>query len=169
MWMHLVCGVSWHPQGLLEDSPCAFRTTCEWNTTSFPIQSFWTWDSISEAGNPAWPGSQVPSGQHQHQVTWAQSWQTPPRSLEDRFWERPRFRVQTTGHLPCQSEVSALPRKALPEHLGEPSSFPGPSETSLYTWECGLHKLAASVTGWSETASGKGPFSGLHPLGGGRP
>ena len=51
------------PQVTLEDSPCHLRTTGEWNTTSAPIQSFRTWDSIREAEKPAWPGSQIPSSQ----------------------------------------------------------------------------------------------------------
>ena len=102
VWVHLGRGVFGHPQGPLEDSPWDLRTTGEWNTTSVLIQSCRTWDSIREAGNPAWPGSQVPSGQCQHWVTWAQSLQTPPRSLEDSFWGRPRFGLQTSGHLPCQ-------------------------------------------------------------------
>jgi hypothetical protein len=91
-----------HPQGRLEDSPRDLRTTSEWNTTSVPIQYRGIWDSIREARNPAWPGSQVHFGQCQHWVTWAQSLLTSPRSLEYSFWERPCFGLQTTGHLPCQ-------------------------------------------------------------------
>ena len=52
-----------------EDSPRDLRTYGEWNTTSVPIQSHRTWDSIREAENPAWPGSQLPSSQCQHRVT----------------------------------------------------------------------------------------------------
>jgi hypothetical protein len=37
--------------------------------TSVPFQSWGTWDSIREAEKLAWPGTQVPSGQRQHQVT----------------------------------------------------------------------------------------------------
>jgi hypothetical protein len=36
------------------------------------------------------------------------------------------------GTFPARREVSALPGRALPEHLGEPSWFPDPSETSLH-------------------------------------
>jgi hypothetical protein len=95
-------GVGRQPHGSLEDSPPELRNTGEWNTTSVPIQSRGTWDSIREAEKPAWPGSQTPSGQCQHWVTWAWSWWTPPRTLEDSFWGRPHFNLQTTGHLPCQ-------------------------------------------------------------------
>jgi hypothetical protein len=50
------------------------------------------------------------------------------------------------GTFPARGEVSALPGRALQEHLGEPSWLPDPSETSLCRWECGLQKLMASVT-----------------------
>ena len=66
---HLGHRVGGHPQDPLEDSPRDLRTTGECNTTSVPIQSQGTWDSIREAENPTWPGSQIPSGQHQHRVT----------------------------------------------------------------------------------------------------
>jgi hypothetical protein len=98
---HLGQGVAPH-QGPLDDSPQDLRTTGEWNTTSVPIQSRGTWNSSRKAGNPAWSGSQDPSGRQQHWVTWAQNRQTPPRSLEDSFWDRPHFGLQTSGHLPCQ-------------------------------------------------------------------
>jgi hypothetical protein len=50
------------------------------------------------------------------------------------------------------------------KHLGEPSWFPDPSETSLHRWECGLQTLTASGTGGSHTASGADPVSGSrHP------
>jgi hypothetical protein len=57
---------------------------------------------------------------------WAWSWQTSPRSLEDSFWDP----ILCSRH-PARGEVSALPGRALLEHLGEPSWFPDPSETSL--------------------------------------
>jgi hypothetical protein len=94
---HLGRWVSRHPQGTLEDSPCDLRTTSEWNTTSVPIQSCRTWECIRKAGNLAWPGSQVPSSKHQHWVTWAQSRRTPPKSLEDSFWDRPPFQAPDIG------------------------------------------------------------------------
>jgi hypothetical protein len=72
------------------------------------------------------------------------------------------------GTFPARGEVSALPRRALQEHLGEPSWFPDPSKTSLCRWECGLQKLTASVTGQSNTDSGTGPVLGLHLLPGGK-
>jgi hypothetical protein len=72
------------------------------------------------------------------------------------------------GTFPAKGEVSALPRRALLEHLGEPSWFPDPSKTSLRRWEYGLQKLKASGTGRSNTASGAGPVLGLHLLPGGR-
>jgi hypothetical protein len=72
------------PLRYIEDSPHNLRTTGEWNTTSVPFQLRRTWDSIREAEIPAWPGSQLPSGGlNQHQVTWAQSQRTAPRSVED--------------------------------------------------------------------------------------
>jgi hypothetical protein len=105
-----VSASTWSPWALsrqttprsLEDSPCDPRTSGEWNTASVPIQSLGTWDSIREAGSLAWPGSQVTSGQCQHQLTWTQSQRTPPRSLEDSFWGRPHFGLQTSWHIPCQ-------------------------------------------------------------------
>jgi hypothetical protein len=45
------------------------------------------------------------------------------------------------GTFPARGEVSTPPRKALLEHLGEPSLVRGHSETSLCKWECGLQKL----------------------------
>jgi hypothetical protein len=122
---------------------------------------------MREAENSAWPGSQVPSGQHQHWVTWVWSRWTPPRSLEDSFWGRSRFSPQTSGHLNCQKRGVHPTQRALPEHLGEPSWFPDPSNTTLCRWECGL-ELTASVTGRRDTASGTGPVSGLHLLPGDR-
>jgi hypothetical protein len=88
--------------GSLQDAPCDLRTTGEWNTTSVPIQLCGTWDSIRESENPAWSGSQIPYGHHQHQVTLGAETVTTPRSLEDSFWGRHHFRIQTWGHLPCQ-------------------------------------------------------------------
>jgi hypothetical protein len=52
--------------------------------------------------------------------------------------------VSGSGHLgtfPAREEVSTLTRKALPEHLGEPSLVWDISETSLCRWESGLQKL----------------------------
>ena len=69
------------------------------------------------------------------------------------------------GTFPARGEVSAPAGRALPEHLGEPSWFLDPSETSLHRWECGLQKLTTSGTGRSHTASGAGPFSGSRHLG----
>jgi hypothetical protein len=36
------------------------------------------------------------------------------------------------GTFPARGEESTMPRKALQEHLGEPSRFPDPSDTSLH-------------------------------------
>jgi hypothetical protein len=88
-----------------------------------------------------------------HRVTWARSLRTPQRFLKDSFWGRSRFGLQTSGNLPGQRSGILPARRALPEHLGKPSWFPDPFETSLPTWECELQK-------W--TASGTGPVSGLH-------
>jgi hypothetical protein len=71
----------------LEDSSLDLRTSGEWNTTSVQIQPLGTRDSIMEAENPAWLGSQVPSGQHQHRFTLGtESEDTPkvPRGLTTR-------------------------------------------------------------------------------------
>ena len=66
------------PTRSLEDSPCNLRTSGECNTTSVSIQSHRAWNSIREAENTAWPGSQILSGRHQHQVTLgAESADTP--------------------------------------------------------------------------------------------
>jgi hypothetical protein len=92
----------WTPPRYLEVSPHDLRISGEWNTTFVPIQLCGTWDSIRGAENPAWPGSQVPSSLCQHRVTWAWSQRTLPRSLEDSYWGRPHFGLQTSGHLPCQ-------------------------------------------------------------------
>jgi hypothetical protein len=37
----------------------------------------------------------------------------------------------TQGTFPAREEVSGLPRRALPQHLGETSWFPDPAETTL--------------------------------------
>jgi hypothetical protein len=148
-----------HPQGPLEDSPLDLRTTPEWNTTSVPIQSPGTWDSIREAGNTAWPGSKVSSSRHQHLVTCSQSQWKPLRFLRTASETDPISGSRHPGTFPARGELSALPGRALLEHLGEPSWFPDPSETSLCRWECGQQKLTASVTGWSNTTSGTGPVS----------
>jgi hypothetical protein len=39
------------------------------------------------------------------------------------------------GTFPDRGEVSSLPRRALPQHLGEPSWLLDPTETSLHKWE----------------------------------
>jgi hypothetical protein len=59
------------------------------------------------------------------------------------------------GTFPARGEVSARPRRALPEHLCETSWIPDSNETTLHRRECGLQKL---------TASGTGPVSGLRLL-----
>ena len=99
-WVTLGVELADTPLRSLEDSSHDLRTTGEWNTSSVPFQSCRT--SIREAENPAWPGLQVPTGRHQHWVTWERSRRTPPRSLEDSFWGRPHFRLQIYWHLPCQ-------------------------------------------------------------------
>ena len=45
-------------------------------------------------------GSQVPSSQLQHQVTWERSQRTRPRSQKDSFSGRPHFGLQALGLLP---------------------------------------------------------------------
>jgi hypothetical protein len=74
------------PQSL-EDSPCDLRTTGEWNTTSVPIQSRGTWDSIREAENlPDQGHKSLPVGISTGSP-WARSWWASPRSLEDSPWD----------------------------------------------------------------------------------
>jgi hypothetical protein len=108
-----------------EDSPLDLRTTSEWNTTSVPLQSRGSWNSIREAENPAWPGSQVPSGQLQHWVTWVRSWRTPPRCLEDSLWGRPSFGLQTTRHLLCQRTGVLPAQESFAGAPGEAILVPG--------------------------------------------
>ena len=91
----------------LEDSPCDLRTTGEWNTTSVPFQSCGTWDSIREAENPAWPGSQVPSSWCQHLVTWAQSQLTSPKSPRGQLLRQTPFWAPDIG-------APSLPEKTCP-------------------------------------------------------
>jgi hypothetical protein len=91
-----------------------------------------------------------------------------PKVPRGQLLRQTTFWLQTYWHLPCQREVSALARRALPEHLGDPCWFPDPSETNLHRRELGLQKLIDSVTGQTNTASGTGPVSGLHLLLGGR-
>jgi hypothetical protein len=45
------------------------------------------------------------------------------------------------GTFPAKGELYVPPWRALPEHLGEPSWVPDPSETSLCRWKWGLQKL----------------------------
>jgi hypothetical protein len=100
---HLERGVSRNPQGPLEDSPHNLRTTSEWNTTSVPIQSHRTWDSIREAEKPAWPGSQIPSGRRQqHQVTLVAESANTPKVPRGQLLRQTHFGLQTSRHLPCQ-------------------------------------------------------------------
>jgi hypothetical protein len=127
----------------------------EHNFCSIPIA--WDLRQHYERIKPAWPRSPVPSSQLQQRVTWARSLRTPPRSLEDSFWGIPRFGLQTSRHLLWQRTV-VLSAWALLKHLGKPSWFSDPFETSLRRWECGLQKLIAS---------GTGPVSGLQLLPGG--
>jgi hypothetical protein len=57
---------------------------------------------------------------------------------------KPRREFSGSRHLgtfTARGEVSSLPRRALPHHLGEPSWFLDPTETSLHRGECGLQKL----------------------------
>ena len=121
---HLVLGVSGYLQVPLEYSPCYLRTTCEWNTTSVPIQPHGTWDSISsKAGNPTSTGSQVPSGRRRHLGT--ESADTPkfPRGQflrqtlfraldilahslpEERYPPCPRGLCQSTQGSHCGSQI----------------------------------------------------------------
>jgi hypothetical protein len=68
----------------------------------------------------------------------------------------------------ARGHVSARPGRFLPQDRKKPSWFRDSTESSLHRWECGLQKLTASVTGQSNTASGKGPVLGLHLRPGGR-
>jgi hypothetical protein len=66
---------------------------------------------------------------------------------------------------PSRGEVSTLPTRALPEHLGEPSWFPDPFKSSLRRWEFELQKLTALRTGRRHRASEEDPLSGSRLLG----
>lgn len=90
------------PPRSLEDSPCDLMTTCEWNTTSFPVQSLEAWDSIREAENPAWPGSQVPSGLCQHLVTLGMESVETPKVPRGQVLRQTPFRAPDIRQLPCQ-------------------------------------------------------------------
>jgi hypothetical protein len=84
----------------LEDSWWDLRTSSEWNITSVPLQLLGTWDSIREAENPPWTGSQVLSGQHQHQVILGEVADNPKAPRGQLLRQNP-FILQTPGHLPC--------------------------------------------------------------------
>ena len=96
----------------LEDFPHNLRTSGEWSTTSVPIQLHGTWDSIREAENPAWPGSQIPSGQRQHLDTLgADSADTP---------KAPRGQLpRQTLFLAPDIRVPSLPEERCPPGLEE--------------------------------------------------
>ena len=128
------------PPRSLEDSPCYLRTTSEWNTTSVPFQSRWTRDSIREAENPAWPGSQVPSSRRQHLVTLGvESADTPKVPRGQCLWQT-LFQA-TDIWAPSLPENRCLPRPGgLCQASGGGIWFPDPSENSLHRWECGLQK-----------------------------
>jgi hypothetical protein len=63
---------------------------------------------------------------------------------------------------PARGQVSTRPGRLLPQNRREPSCFRESTKLSLHRWECAPQKLTASVTGQSNTASGKGPVLGLH-------
>jgi hypothetical protein len=95
LWQHRV---TWAqslqtPQRSLEDSQCELRTSGEWNTTSVSIHSLRTWDSIREAENPAWPGSQIPSSQRQHTVTLGKQSADTPKVPRGQLLRRTPFRA----------------------------------------------------------------------------
>jgi hypothetical protein len=68
-----------------------------------------------------------------------------------------------------RGQVSTRPWRLLPQERRETSWFWDSTESSLHRWECGLLKLTASVTGQSNTSSGKGPVLGLQLRPGGGP
>jgi hypothetical protein len=88
---YLGCRVDRLPPRSLEDSPHDLRTTSDWNTTPVPIQSCRTWDSIREAENPAWPGSQIPSGWCQHRVTLGSELADKPKVPRGQLLRQTRF------------------------------------------------------------------------------
>jgi hypothetical protein len=50
---------------------------------------------------------------------WVWSRRSPPRSLEDSVYGRPCFRLQTSGHLPCQRIGVCPAQEGFAKHLGE--------------------------------------------------
>jgi hypothetical protein len=108
------------------------------------------------------------------------SWSLDPSETSLRRWECGLQKLTASGtgrshtaseagvisgsrHLatfPARRKVSAPPRRALSEHLGEPSPRSGMSQRLDYVGE------SANYT--SYTASGTGPLSGLKLLPGGR-
>jgi hypothetical protein len=100
------CVQSWWtaPQSL-EDSPCDLRITGEWNTTSVPIQSCGTWDSLKEAENRPDQGHKSLPVSTNTVSPWVLSQRTPPQSLED----FPRSLRTTEQTAPCSSKQTPLP------------------------------------------------------------
>jgi hypothetical protein len=85
-------------------------------------------------------GSRVPqrtfcAGQLADWEGWAKGLQK-----QHSFWNRPHFRLQTSGHIPRQRWGSRLGVLWPPEQVREPSCVPHPSETSLYRWACRLQR-----------------------------
>jgi hypothetical protein len=64
----------------------------------------------------------------------------------------------------ARGQVSARPRRLLPQVPQKPSQFQDSAAGSLHRWECGLQRLAASGRGESHKASGEALFLGSrHP------
>jgi hypothetical protein len=72
---------------------------------------------------------QILSGLQQHWVTCAQSWQTPPKVPRGQLLRQTLWTLWTVsgsrhpGTFPVRGEVSTMPGRALPEHLGVPGSL----------------------------------------------
>jgi hypothetical protein len=71
----------------------------------------------------------APSGLCQHWVTLGAESADTPRSLEDSFWGRPHFQLQTSGHLLCQRRGVQPTKESFARASGGPILVPG------YLWD----------------------------------
>jgi hypothetical protein len=106
----------WTPPRSTEHSPWDLRTSGEWNTTSVPIQTHGTWDSINwgrrkpgltRVTSPFW-AAQAPGhlghgvcGQPQGPQS-TLHWILRPLVSGTQLLPGGRFECQISGHLPCK-------------------------------------------------------------------
>ena len=97
---------------------------------------------LSHPGGLCWstwgshPGSQIPrrlvfagKSADYRSYTDSRTGRSSTASGTDTIWGS-----RYPGTFLARGEVSSLPGRVLPEHLGEPSWFPDPSKTSLHRW-----------------------------------